>query len=31
MLRLDRPVSDDVLSRIGSEVSAATLELVDLS
>ena len=30
MLRLDRPVDADVLSTIGTEVDAATLELVDL-
>ncbi|MDF2827415.1 MAG: D-3-phosphoglycerate dehydrogenase, partial [Mycobacterium sp.] len=31
MLRLDRRVDADVLSTIGAEVDAATLELVDLS
>jgi D-3-phosphoglycerate dehydrogenase len=31
MLRLDRQVDADVLSTIGTEVEAATLELVDLS
>jgi len=31
MLRLDRPVPADVLSAIGRDVSAATLEVVDLT
>ncbi|MDY6995131.1 MAG: phosphoglycerate dehydrogenase [Actinomycetota bacterium] len=31
MLRLDRPVPADVLSEIGREVAAVTLEVVDLS
>ena len=31
MLRLDRLVPDDVLSALGADVKAVTLELVDLS